>query len=139
MALVSAFEDLQQVTLRAIHGCLQRLEYLSRLRDREGSYTHWGLARVYGEMAAKKALTEAHRAELSKVLSTPLGELAKQAEKYSAVTGLPAAAYVDQLSNNDANLLPPDPGAASARHLSSVLHALSGLLKTRKLVAKRRA
>lgn len=132
MTLLSAIEDLQRTTLRAVAGCLRRLEYLSGLRNREGGYAHWGLGRVYGELAAKRALAQAHRNALSKVLSTPIRELVKDAQESSEMAGVPPATYVEQLSAHSSELLPPEPGAGSARHLSSVLHALSSLLKNRK-------
>jgi len=132
MTLFSALEDLQQTTLKAVAGCLRRLEYLSGLRDKDGGYGHWGLGRVYGELSAKRALAQAHRAMLSRVLATPLRELVEDAGESSELAGLPPATYVERLSNTSRNLLPPEPGAGSARHLNSVLHALASLLKTRK-------
>jgi hypothetical protein len=132
MTLLSALEDLQRTTLKAVAGYLRRLEYLSGLRNREGGYAHWGLGRVYGELAAKRALAQAHRAALSKVLSTPIRELVKDARESSELDGVPPAAYVEKLSARTAELLPPEPGAGSARHLSSVLHALSSLLRNQK-------
>jgi hypothetical protein len=132
MTLYSALEDLQETTLRALAGCLHRLEYLSGLRDKAGSYEHWGLARVYGDLAAKKALARAHRSLLSKVLAMPIRKLVEDAKQSSEVAGLPPAAYVEKLAAASPNLLPHGPGAGSARHLSSVLHALSSLLKNPK-------
>jgi hypothetical protein len=131
MTLYSALEDLQETTLRALAGCLHRLEYLSGLRDKAGSYEHWGLARVYGDLA-KKALARAHRSLLSKVLAMPIRKLVEDAKQSSEVAGLPPAAYVEKLAAASPNLLPHGPGAGSARHLSSVLHALSSLLKNPK-------
>jgi hypothetical protein len=132
MTLYSALEDLQETTLRAFEGCLNRLEYLSGLRDKGGSYEHWGLTRVYGDLAAKRALARAHRSQLSKVLATPIRNLVEDARQSSEIAGVPAAAYVERLSAATPNLLPHGPGAGSARHLSSVLHALSSLLKNPK-------
>ncbi|MGD0513301.1 MAG: hypothetical protein ABSA29_08380 [Terriglobales bacterium] len=132
MTLHSALEDLQETTLRAVMGCLNRLEYLSGLRVKEGSYEHWGLGRVYGELAAKKALARAHRSLLSQVLAMPIRNLVEDAKRSSEVAGLPPANYVERLSTATPNLLPYGPGAGSARHLSSVLHALSSLLKNPK-------
>lgn len=132
MTLLSALEDLQRTTLKAVAGYLRRLEYLSGLRTRAAGYVHWGLGRVYGDAAAKRALAQAHRGALSKVLSTPIRELVKDAEESSELAGKPPLNYVEQLSAVSEELLPPEPGAGSARHLSSVLHALSSLLKSRK-------
>jgi hypothetical protein len=139
MTLHSALEDLQETTLRAFTGCLNRLEYLSGLRDKEGSYFHWGFSRVYGDLAAQKALARAHRSQLSKVLAMPIRNLVQDAEQSSEVAGVSPAAYVERLATTTPNLLPPGPGAGSARHLSSVLHALSSLLKNPKADANPRA
>jgi hypothetical protein len=128
MTLISALEDLQDTTLRAITGCLRKLEYMAGLRSKAGTYTHWGLVRVHGEGTAERALAEAHRAQLSEVLSTPLRNLEEDVERSSQLAGLPAKVYLEKLSGGSSRLLPPSPGAGSARHLSSVLHALSSLL-----------
>ena len=132
MTLYSVLEDLHETTLRAFTGCLNKLEYLAGLRDKEGTYEHWGLARVYGELAAKKALARAHRSQLSKVLAMPIRKLVEDAKQSSRMAGIPAADYVERLATTSPNLLPHGPGAGSARHLSSVLHALSSLLKNPK-------
>ena len=139
MTLHSALEDLQETTLRAFAGCLNRLEYLSGLRDKDGSYFHWGFSRVYGDSVAQKALARAHRSQLSKVLAMPIRKLVQDAEQSSEVAGVSPAAYVERLATTTPNLLPPGPGAGSARHLSSVLHALSSLLKDPKADANPRA
>lgn len=132
MTLHSAIEDLQETTLRAFAGCLNKLEYLAALRDKGGGYEHWGLARVYGDLAAKKALARAHRSLLSKILAMPIRKLAEDAKQSSENAGIPTVDYVERLATASPNLLPQGPGAGSARHLSSVLHALSSLLKNPK-------
>jgi len=132
MTFVSALEDLQKTTLKAITGGLRKLEYVAGLRDQEGNYKHWGLARVYGELRSKNALTDAHRVLLSNVLSTPIQNLEKDVEQSSEEAGVPPAAYLERLSAARSELLPADPGAGSGRHLNSVLQALSSLLKSGK-------
>src|SRR5271170_7196903 len=122
MTLISALEDLQETTLRAIAGCLRKLEYVAGLRSKAGTYTHWGLVRIHGEGTAERALAQAHRALLSEVLSTPLRNLEEDAERSSQLAGLPEKVYLERLSDGSAGLLPPSPGAGSARHLSSMLH-----------------
>jgi hypothetical protein len=131
MTLISALEDLQGTTLRAIAGCLRKLEYVAGLRNNGGTYAHWGLVRVYGEGTAEKALAQAHRALLSDVLSTPLRSLEEDVEQSSELAGVPAKLYLEQLSGANTKLTPPNPGAGSARHLSSVLQALSSLVAHR--------
>ena len=130
MTFNSALEDLRATTLKAICGTLRKLEYLARLRDTKGGYTHWGLARVHGELAANRALEQEHRMLASTILSTPLSRLLADVEQSCALAGLSPAGYVQQLLERD-RLLPAQPGAGAERHLNSVLQALSGLAGTR--------
>lgn len=132
MTLSSAVQDLQETTLKAIAGLLRKLEYLAGLRDRQGSYTHWGLNRIYGDFAARKAMAHAHSAVLSRILSMPIRKLLEDVDKSSETAEITPESYVGRLSLSGSKLLPPDPGAGSERHLSSVLHALSSLQKTRR-------
>jgi len=137
MPLLSALEDLQATTLKAIAGSLRRLEYLARLRQKDGTYTHWGLARVHGDLRARRALADAHRAQLSSILATPIRKLEKDVCASSEEAGLAPGAYLERLSSRTSQLLPPNPGAGSTRHLNSVLHALSSLQKNQKSDANR--
>jgi hypothetical protein len=137
MTLKSALEDLSRSTLRAISGCLQRLEYLSGLRDRGEGYSHWGFEKLHGVSAANKALSEAHNSEVSRVLSTPLSKLLSDVQSSTQEEGQNTEAYLRGLSQKGSGLLPNNPGPGSARHLSSVLHALLGLEKNRRKAATR--
>ena len=139
MTLKSAFEDLSRSTLRAISGCLQRLEYLAGLRLQEGDYSHWGFGKVYGQPTANKTLGDAHRDAVSQVLSTPLSSLLADVEQSTRTEGQDTELYLRELSQKGEKLLPTNPGPGSARHLSSVLHALLGLEKYRERSATRRA
>jgi hypothetical protein len=130
MALHSVLEDVRGTTLQAIAGDLGRLEYLSRLRNQEGVYTHWGLARVYGDAATQRALAQAHRSLLSEILSTPFRKLLEEVEQSSESAGMVPTLYVTKLC--ELKLVPPEPGAGSERHLNSMMHALSSLMKSRK-------
>lgn len=126
MTLRSAIEDLR-ASLQTISGTLGKLGYLSDLRQPTSSYLHWGLARVHGDVAAHQALADAHRSIVSQILCTPLRNLLEDAEVSGRAQGLTQSAYLQELRNRIPYLLPPNPVAASARHLSSVLHALSNL------------
>jgi hypothetical protein len=139
MNFKSALEDLSKSTLTAVSGCLQKLEYLAGLRRQEDDYSHWGLGRVYGHTTANKALGEAHRDAVSKVLSTPLAKLLDDVETSAKSSGRTADEYLESLSRQNQALLPKNPGPGSARHLSSVLHALLGLERNRERNATRRA
>ena len=137
MTLNSALEDLRETTLKALTGGLDRLEYLAGLRDREGNYTHWGLARIHGEPAATKALVYEHHTLVSRILATPIKTLLEDLELCSRCAGVAPAAYLKHLSG--LYLLPPDLGAPAQRHFNSVLHALSSLAVARSQGATRLA
>jgi hypothetical protein len=128
MTLKSAIEDVIGTTLAAVSGVLGKLEYLSRLRRGRGSpYTHWGISRAYGEAAAQEALAEAHRLLFLRVLQTPLKELQNDVEISSEASQMKPKEYVENLRGDSRTLLPKDLGGGSARHFSSVLHALLSL------------
>jgi hypothetical protein len=139
MTLNSALEDLRWTTLKALMDGLQRLEYLSKLREPGGTYAHWGLARVHGELAASRALVQEHHMLVSRVLATPIARLFEDLERSSRLAGLTPEDYIKQLSARGASLLPPEPGAGAERHLNSVLHVLSCLTRTRLHGATHRA
>lgn len=133
MTLKSALEDLLATTLAAVSGIVGKLEYLSSLRNpREGSYSHWGLARLYGDGAAQQALAEAHSLLFLRVLRTSLRTLRGDVAVSSEALQMPPEKYVENLRNHLPVLLPQDLGGGSARHFSSVLHALSSLAKSRR-------
>jgi hypothetical protein len=127
MTLKSALDDVLEVTLTAVSGVLAKLDYLSRLREMPDSYSHWGLSRVHGEGAAQKALTEAHRTFFLVILRTSLRKLRDDVAVSSREEQKPAEEYAENLRARLPSLLPSDLGGGSARHFSSVLHALSSL------------
>jgi hypothetical protein len=131
MSLKSAAEDLQARTLLAVSGLLGKLEYLAGLRQRDGSYTHWGLSRVHGDEATQRALGEAHRGVVSSILRTPLRELSRDLDDSGRGTKREPADLLKKLSDASSQVVPPQPGAGASRHLSSVLRALANLTKPR--------
>ncbi len=130
MTLISALEDLRSTTLKAVVGGLHRLEYLSGLKTTAGTYSHWGLAKVHGELAAAKALAEEHRVVTSNLLAMPMSYLLEDLDQSSQQAGMPALAYLDRLRTRGIELLPVEPSAGYAPHFSSALHALWCLAKT---------
>ena len=128
MTLKSAIEDVIGTTLAAVSGVLGKLEYLSRLRRAKGNpYTHWGLGRAYGEAAAQEALAEAHRLLFLRILQTPLKELRNDVIISSEDSRTKPEQYLKNLRGDMPILLPQDLGGGSARHFSSILHALLSL------------
>jgi hypothetical protein len=132
MTLKSALQDLRETTLAAISGLLAKLAYLGSLHRREGGYKHWGVTLVHGEDASDRAWRQAHAEVLTKVLRTPISELEEDLRESSKAAQEPAVAYVDGMREQLDALLPSPQDPVAARHLNSVLVALSTLEKTRK-------
>ena len=132
MTLKSALEDLRETTLAAVSGLLAKLAYLGSLRRREGGYRHWGMSLVHGEEASNRALKAAHTEVLSTVLRTPISGLVEDLHESSQSSRQTTGAYVEGIREQFSELLPSPQDTASARHLNSVLIALSSLEKTQK-------
>jgi hypothetical protein len=137
MTLKSALQDLRETTLAAVSGLLAKLAYLGSLRRREGGYLHWGMALVHGEEASNRALKAAHSEVLSTVLRTPISALVDDLQESSQDSQKTAAAYVAGMREQLSELLPSPEDSASARHLNSVLMALSSLDSSSEKTQKR--
>ena|SRR5437879_3567586 len=127
----SIAEDLQERTLRAVAGVLGKLGYVAGLREADGTYMHWGLARIHGDAATQRALTEVHKGLVSRILRMPMRKLLQDVEESSGSEETQKVAFVEKLNQRPVQLLPPAPGAGTVRHLNSVLHALASLVKSR--------
>jgi len=132
MTLKSALQDLRETTLAAVSGLLAKLAYLASLRRREGGYQHWGMALVHGEESSERALKAAHSEILSTVLRMPIAELEEDLRESSRASDESAGTYLAGMQEQFSELLPSPQDAVSARHLNSVLLALSKLEKNRK-------
>jgi len=109
MALQSALEDLLGTTLAGVAGIVGKIEYVASLRDAQsGAYSHWGLARAYGEPAAQEALAEAHRQLFLRVLHTPLRTLRDDVLLSSGALQMTAGEYMEQFQSRMPALLPQD-------------------------------
>src|ERR1039458_3914879 len=127
MRLKSALEDFEANTLGAVPGLLGRLSYLGRLHDGNGTYEHWGLAKVYGAEAAKRAIGASHRVLLSEVLKKPLAVLLNDVRASCSNEHLTEGEFLASLTH-----CPPKPlSPAALAHLRSVLNALSALVESR--------
>jgi hypothetical protein len=132
MTLRSALEDLRETTLAAVSGVLNRLAYLASLRRRDGAYKHWGLAQQHGEGSSERALQTAHTEALSAVLHTPIPELMQGLRESGGENQEARVAYVENMRERLNELLPSPEDTVSAKHLNSVLIALSSLEKSSK-------
>ena len=132
MTLKSALQDLRENTLEAISGLLAKLSYLGSLHRSGGGYKHWGMTLVHGEDASDRALKTAQTEVLSKVLRTPISDLEDDLQDSSAAANTTATNYVEGMKEQFEELLPSPRDSASAKHLNSVLAALSSLEKSRR-------
>lgn len=129
MTFQSPFDDFVLNSLAAIAGLLGKLDYVAGLRQGDGSYCHWGLARVHGENAAHQAASEAHRLLFSKVLTTPLAHLLDDVAQSQPDLTLGVNAYLDYLAQRRPVLAPTGAGEGPLLHFNSVLHAVSALAR----------
>ena len=129
MRLKSALEDFERNTLSAVPGLLGRLSYVGRLQDGNGTYDHWGLAKVYGYDAAQCAIGRSHRILLSEVLKKPLAVLLKDVPTSSSNEHLTEREFLASLAL--AERAPKPLSRAAQAHLRSVLSALSALVESR--------
>ncbi|HLK34575.1 MAG TPA: hypothetical protein VKT29_15885 [Terriglobales bacterium] len=130
MTFHSPFDDFVLNSLAAVDGLLSKLDYVAGLRQENGAYTHWGLARVHGENAAHEAALEAHRLLLSRILSTPLAHLLQDAAQCPSACELGLRDYLEYLSQRLPVLSPEGTGRGPSLHLNSVLLALSALARS---------
>jgi hypothetical protein len=130
VALRSALEDFESTSLGAIPGLLGKLHYFAELHDGRGRYSHWGMGRVYGEEAARRAMRTSHAAVFTRVLRTPLRVLAEDLSGSASSAQVTAVAFLSSLGKLTSHALPAGAVAASQSHLMAVLHALSALVES---------
>lgn len=131
MTLKSALQDVKETTLAAISGLLGKLAYLASLRA-HGRYAHWGMDLVHGPESSERALRTAHAEIVTGVLRTPMASLVEDLNESSRDSGMAAHAYVEGMRSRFDDLLPGErQDSPAARHLNSVLLALSTLEKHR--------
>ncbi len=123
----TAREDFERCTLNSVPGILGKLEYLAQLREENGRYFHWGLARLHGEEAAGASLEESHLSQFLALLRTPLPQLWDEIQQATEIHQVKAEEYVRELQRLGQLLVPPATGGGSQRHFNSVLQALSAL------------
>ena len=129
MALRSALEDFENTTLGAIPGLLAKLHYIAGLHDGHGNYVHWGMGRTHGEEAARRAIRTSHADVLTQVLRTPLQVLYNDLRRSATAGQITAQELLVSLWERAPRALPERAGAPSEKHFTTVLRALSALLK----------
>ena len=130
MPLFSASEDFARRTLSAISGLLSRLAYMTSLRDEQGNYHHWGLARTHGDAAAAEAMRRAHMEVLAEVLRTPLSQLMREVEDPQQVApGVPQVVLKESAPLQ--SIAPAGAQTATRSHAQATILALCALQDAR--------
>lgn len=121
---LSAFEDIKSRTLPRIHGLLAKLLYLAELRAEDGSYQHWGHARMHGEAASQAALAGVHADLYAQLLRTPIIDLVVGGSEESFREWQRQVARLLELKSK---VVPVDSNNWSTLHFNSVVLALQML------------
>ncbi len=114
----TALERIRENALSKFRGRLDRLAYLAEMRDPVGQYSHWGLAKVYGEASVGQAAEDAHGAAFIDVLRAPIPELAEE-----PVVGAPF--FQQELTL----LSPANHHGGCKQHLRMLRYVLSSLVQ----------
>ncbi len=125
--LLSPQDDFERSTLGAVPGSLSKLAYMAGLRQPDGRYYHWGMARRYGVENASTAISRLHSSFFLTVLRTPIARLWEEVRQAAPVRELGCSGYLAQLLKNAELMVPPDLAGGSLRHFNSILAALSAL------------
>ena len=127
---MSPSDDFRNGTLSAVPGTLAKLEYLASLRQQDGDYFHWGLARIHGKETANEVIGAAHTDVFASVLRTPIralwAEAASRAEEQNEAVG----DYLREFAESGEALVPKEL-QGGVRHFRSVLLALCSLAGVR--------
>jgi hypothetical protein len=100
--ILSPNDDFKTRTLKALPSLLEKLVYACSLRDKDGTYKHWGLNRTYGQLQADAAISESHGEMATEITHTPLREVYRQ---YENADSLNAEAVVLNTPPNGDELL----------------------------------
>jgi hypothetical protein len=120
----SPVDDFCRTTLRAVSGTLGKLQYVAGLRQGNGEYFHWGMARTHGEAVASLAIGQSHTNLFLQMLRTPIRTLWDEAEELSRKQSTDIRDYLGRLSEHGEALIPLQLQGGTERHFNSVLLAL---------------
>ncbi len=127
MTFLSPVEDFVKQTLASVRGTLEQLRFAGELRESDGRYHHWGLARIYGDRNAHEAISEVHTNLYLQILATRIQDLYAEAGETARDSSLQD--YVRGLKDLKGQLLPNDLGGGLPDHFSLTLETLSRLAK----------
>jgi hypothetical protein len=124
----TALQRLQENALDQLSR-LERLRYLASAREPDGQYSHWGLAKMYGEATLQQAMSEIHSSVFVDVLSTPIGQLDDEMSRGAREGGVASEGYVKTLSEKFKAASPENCLGGCEEHLKMILYALSCLAR----------
>ena len=127
-----AIRDVWSRTLAQVPTTFGRIAYLASLRDPDtGRYEHFGLAQIYSEEEADRALSESHLQAFSEWLSFPLERQKRDLEDYLGALGKDRRLVLDAWASLAPyrNLLPAGSSEAEQQLFVSDLELILDLLR----------
>jgi hypothetical protein len=120
----SAADDFARTTLAAVSGILAKLEYVAGLRQTNGEYFHWGMARSHGTSNANFAIAAAHTNLFLSILRTPVRDLWEEVRILADEESTDARIIVSRLQGNGELLIPSEMQGGVPLHFNSILVGL---------------
>jgi hypothetical protein len=124
--MINSAEEEAFRTISAVAGNFARLSYLESLQEQPGQYSHWGLAREYGEEEVSRAFRHSHRVVLETVLQTDVSELLGDLRLGADQQGQGIAEFLQHLFSSPLIRTIGLP-RHSLKHLNFVLESLKSL------------
>jgi hypothetical protein len=129
MELLESLDNFIKRTLSVVPGLWHKLAYLGGLRKDSGEYDHWGLAKRYGNVATKTALSAAHEQVFIDVLRKPVATLLSEVQENATEKDLPQEEYVEELWISRKPMTPVELGGGSQKHFEVTLETLKSLVR----------
>jgi hypothetical protein len=98
-------------------------ELHSGIKTADGTYEHWGLARIHGSVAAEETIGAVHSELALQLLQTPIQELMEQLQISAGYGGMSVKQLADTLYETEKVNRPRDMKGGSFKHFHSVLLA----------------
>jgi hypothetical protein len=84
-------DDFKNRTLKAFRSLMEKLSYVSSLRNHDGTYRHWGLENELGPVRANETIQGVHTDLSVEATRTPIRELSRQFENSRGTQRIPLA------------------------------------------------
>jgi hypothetical protein len=128
--MINSAEEEAFRTISAVPGNFARLTFLESLQQQPGEYSHWGLAREYGEEEVSRAFRHSHRVVLETVLQTDVSELLGDLQAGADEHGQRVGDFLQHLSSSPLVRTIGLP-RHSLKHFNFVLESLKSLVLAR--------